>query len=72
MLDHALGMWSSSFYLGNFLGATLAGILIEAWGFRYATVPYWIGLYITLIMNVLELAYNMKQAKDIEEYKQLD
>ncbi len=32
-----IGMWTFSFYMGNFVGPTAAGFIVEAKGFRYAT-----------------------------------
>ena len=54
------GMWSSSFYFGNFLGPTLAGVLVESSGFRQATILYW-ALYLVFgVIDVCELTYNVK------------
>ena len=53
-------MWSSSFYFGNFLGPTLAGVLVESSGFRQATILYW-ALYLVFgVIDVCELTYNVK------------
>merc|ERR1712136_676024 len=32
------GMWTSSFYLGNFVGPTLGGVLVDYYGFRTTCV----------------------------------
>jgi hypothetical protein len=41
-------MWSASFYLGNFLGPTVAGFLVEAYGFRQSTVVFFSILIVIL------------------------
>ncbi len=28
------GLWTASFHLGNFVGPTASGFMVEAWGFR--------------------------------------
>ena len=33
-------MWSCTFYLGNFLGPTLAGLAVEKYGFRATTIGF--------------------------------
>ena len=53
-------MWSTAFYFGNFLGPTLAGISVEAYGFRTTTVAFFILFCGSLIIDFIELAYNVK------------
>ena len=36
-------VWSSSFFLGNFVGPTLAGFTIEYYGFRKTTLGFVLG-----------------------------
>jgi MFS family permease len=69
-----LGMWSTSFYLGNFLGPTIAGFLVEAWGFRQATVLFFSLFLVMIFVDIIELLYNIKQNKKATntEYAQLD
>ena len=31
-------MWSTAFYFGNFIGPTVAGIVVEKYGFRATTI----------------------------------
>ena len=33
-----IGMWSSSYYLGNFLGPTVGGLLVDAYGFAWTAI----------------------------------
>jgi MFS family permease len=54
------GMWSTSFYLGNFLGPTVSGFLVEAYGFRNSTIVFFSLLIVILVVDVFELAYNVR------------
>ena len=51
------GLWTSSFYLGNFLGPTLAGVLVDSYGFRWSTQIFFFCYITNLIATVLDLAY---------------
>jgi MFS family permease len=53
-------MWSSSFYLGNFLGPTVAGILVESFGFRLTTLIVFSLFIFMFIVDSLELFYYLK------------
>jgi MFS family permease len=53
-------MWSSSFYLGNFLGPTVAGILVESFGFRLTTLIVFSLFIFMFIVDSLELFYYFK------------
>ncbi len=53
-------MWSSSFYFGNFVGPTVAGIMVESIGFQSTTLVVF-SLYIfTIVVDSLELTYYLK------------
>lgn len=56
-------MWSSSFFLGNFIGPTLAGFTVEHYGFEATTDGFVITFIVMLFMNILELVYNVKSSK---------
>ena len=56
-------MWSTAFYFGNFLGPTLAGISVEAYGFRTTTVAFFVLLCGILIVDFIELAYTVTSNK---------
>lgn len=68
------GMWTTSFYFGNFLGPTLAGFLVDAYGFRMASVVFFSFFIFILLVDIAELAYNikMKRHKGSEAYDQLE
>ncbi len=69
-----LGMWSTSFYLGNFLGPTIAGFLVDAWGFRQSTVVFFSLFLVMIVVDFIELGYNIKLKRTTKsaEYQQLD
>ena len=43
-----LGLWLSGFSFGNFVGPTIAGALVQAKGFRFTTVVFFI-LYLMML-----------------------
>ena len=53
------GMWSSSFFLGNFLGPTLSGIFVDNYGFRATTLGFFGIFIINIVVGCLELSYNV-------------
>jgi len=56
-------MWSSSFYFGNFVGPTVAGIMVESFGFRSTTLVFF-SLYLFIILvDAIELTYYLKYIK---------
>ena len=55
-----LGMWSTAFYFGNFVGPTLAGISVDAYGFRQTTVYFFGLLCAILIVDLFELSYTIR------------
>ena len=67
----SLGMWSASFYIGNFIGPTVAGFLVEAYGFEWTTIVFF-GLYaFILVVDICELTYNWRQSKLHNGYERL-
>ena len=57
-------MWSASFYIGNFIGPTVAGFLVDAYGFKWTTMVFF-GMYgFILLVDIFELTYNVKKCKD--------
>ena len=53
-------MWSSSFFLGNFVGPTVAGFTVENYGFPATTDGFVISFILMLFINIFELIYNVK------------
>ena len=59
-------MWTFSFYLGNFVGPTVAGFLVEQHGFRFATAAY-AGLNVLMVAaDATDIAYKVNQGKRLE------
>ena len=59
-----LGIWSASSYFGNFIGPTVSGFLVEAYGFEWTSMSFF-GLYgFILLVDTCELTYHVKTSKD--------
>ena len=59
-----LGFWACSYYLGLFLGPSIAGFLVESYGFEWTTVVFSILYCISITMNLFELAYTCNVQKE--------
>ena len=57
-------MWSSSFYLGNFLGPTVGGLLVDAYGFAWTTIVFSFLYCFMIIVNLCELSYAIVVKKE--------
>lgn len=68
------GLWSTSFYFGNFAGPTVGGFLVEYLDFRGATVVY-LALYIIMAMvDVVDYVFTgASPPKDnkVEDYEEI-
>ena len=65
-------MWSASFYIGNFIGPTAAGFLVDAYGFERTTVVFF-SLYIfILLVDIFELSFNVKKTKEALSYDKME
>lgn len=65
------GMWSASFFFGNFLGPTAAGFAVESYGFASTTMVFFFIYCLVIMIDCLELTYNVKQLKKKQGYEQL-
>ena len=66
-----LGMWSSSCYIGNFIGPTVSGFLVDAYGFAWTSVVLF-GVYVIILMiDIGELSYILNNCKTNNEYERL-
>ena len=54
-------MWSASFYFGNFVGPTASGLFVDAWGFKFTTLLLFLVYIFSIVIDSLELSYNMKK-----------
>jgi len=57
-------MWSSSFSLGSFVGATVSGFLVEHFGFKATTAGFFVLYCLNTLADVVELAYQIKISKN--------
>ena len=69
-----LGMWSCSFYLGNFISPTVSGIAIDKYGFRATTIAYFAMCTGILFVDFIELYFSVKAVKQDRNkgYEQLE
>ena len=61
-------MWSASFYIGNFIGPTAAGFLVDAYGFEWTTVVFFSLYGFILLVDIFELSFNVKKSKEELSY----
>ena len=65
-------MWSASFYLGNFVGPTVSGILVDAWGFKFTTVVLFVIFLLNVIVDCLELLFETRKSFKNSRHKYLN
>ena len=63
-------MWTSSFYLGNFVGPTVGGFLVDYYGFGMAALVMFAACCLSILIDVAELSYSISQNKETG-YEQL-
>ena len=61
-----IGIWLSAFSLGNFVGPTIAGALVETEGFRNTTLIFFALYLVMLVLDVFEAIY-----RSIQERRQM-
>jgi len=66
------GMWSASFYIGNFIGPTAAGFLVDAYGFEWTTVVFFSLYGFILLVDIFELSFNVKKTKEALSYDKME
>ena len=49
------GIWLSAFSLGNFIGPTIAGVLVDKYGFRDTTLVFCILYLVGIIIDVIQV-----------------
>ena len=65
-------MWSASFYIGNFIGPTVSGFLVDAYGFEWTTIVFF-GLYgFILVVDICELSYNIRKSRTHVQYENIE
>ena len=65
-------LWNASFNLGSFLGPTISGFAVQAFGFRLTTVTFLPVFSVALLGNFIELGNNLRhtRANKRQEYKE--
>ena len=48
--------------MGNFVGPTLSGISVDAWGFEYTTLALFVMFIFSLIVDSLDLCFQIKKS----------
>ena len=66
------GMWTSSLYLGCFVGPTIAGFLVKYYNNRFATTVFFLAYMVVLVADLGEWMYmQVKGLTRRQEYVQL-
>merc|ERR1740124_1881984 len=65
------GIWLSAFSLGNFVGPTIAGALVETEGFRNTTMIFFALYCLMLVLDVFEAIYRKLQERRQMLYQQI-
>ena len=63
-------MWSSSFYLGSFLGPTVSGMLVDLIGFPKTSFVFFIAFAVMFAFSVLGGIHEYKRQNREEENAQ--
>ena len=69
---YVLGVWTLSFFLGNSVGSTLSGFLVDAYGFQWTTVVFFAFYCIMLVVDVFELLFNVNLPMYKPSYERVD
>ena len=60
------GMWSACQYFARFIGPTLAGFLVDNYGFEWATIVFFGISCLAIIADLCELTFNVWKSKICE------
>ena len=52
-------MWTSMYYLGNFVGPTFGGILVDYYGFRATTVLVFCSYCLSVTVDLIDLFFKI-------------
>jgi len=67
-----LGVWLSAFSLGNFVGPTLAGFLVQTQGFRGTTTVFFSLYAIMILVDLSEAFFFSRRRQMIYDYESID
>lgn len=57
------GMWSTSFYFGNFVGPTAAGFMVDEYGFRNTTMLFFAFYALFFLIDLVSLCWQMTRVE---------
>ena len=60
MIRLVVGIWMSAFALGNFVGPTLAGFIVQNAGFPNTTLLFFCLYAVMLVIDALSVIYYVK------------
>ena len=72
MIILIIGIWLSAFSLGNFVGPTIAGALVESQGFRTTTLIFFILYLLMLVIDIFEAIHRKIQDSRQAVYEQIE
>ena len=75
-----LGVWLSAFSLGNFVGPTIAGCLVDSLstvedpdlGFRQTTLMFFVLYAVMILVDIFEAMHTFKRDSRRRQYENLD
>ena len=62
-------MWVSMDFMGCFLGPSIAGLVVEKWGFREATAMCWVSFLIMISMDLIEFHHQKSETSKIRNIR---
>ena len=71
MLQHSIGIWMSSFALGNFVGPTIGGIVVQEVGFQYTTLVFFVLYSIMLLTDIVQAIVYVAKSRNQSQYEQI-
>ena len=66
------GIWLSAFSLGNFVGPTIAGALVQTEGFRNTTLIFFFLYLVMLVLDIFEAIHRKIQESRQAVYEQIE
>ena len=75
-----LGVWLSAFSLGNFVGPTIAGCLVDSLstdedpdlGFRETTLVFFVLYAVMILVDIFEAMHTARRDRIRDQYENLD
>jgi MFS family permease len=67
-----LGIWLSAFSLGNFVGPTIAGVLVQTQGFRATTMVFFVLYAVMIVIDLMEAVRTSRRGRIQSQYENLE